>query len=156
MVRAGKPLVISEGELDSILLGQEIGDLVQVVTLGSASNRPAGGILDLMLIAPVWFLALDGDQAGDKNATQWPARARRIRPPAPYKDWTDAHVGDSKKLSDWADPRRAGRNLVRYIWAGILPHTLTPWEVLEVERWDTGNNFEPPENELAYELEYAS
>jgi hypothetical protein len=121
MVRAGKPLVICEGELDAILLGQEIGDLVQVITLGSASNRPAATVLDSMLIAPVWYLALDGDRAGDKSATTWPARARRIRPPAPYKDWGDLH--------------QAGPNNVRYIWCGILPRARTPWEVLGVQRW---------------------
>jgi DNA primase len=120
MVRAGKPLVICEGELDALLLGQQIGDMVPVITLGSASNRPEA-LLDALLISPVWYLALDGDQAGDKNATTWPARARRVRPPAPHKDWGDVH--------------QAGFNLVRYIWGGILPRPRTPWEVLEAQRW---------------------
>jgi hypothetical protein len=75
-------------------------------------------------------------------------------PPAPWKDWTDLHQCGQKSVN-WTDPRRPGRNRIRYIWGGILPRTITPWEVLEVERWDTGNNFEPPENELAYELEEA-
>jgi DNA primase len=123
MVQPGRPLVICEGEFDALLLGQQIGDLVQVITLGSASNRPAGPILDAMLAAPTWYLALDGDEAGDKSAATWPARARRVRPPAPYKDWGDVH--------------KAGFNLVRYIWGGILPRARTPWEVLETVRWGT-------------------
>ena len=105
-VKPGKPVVICEGEFDALLLGQEIGDLVQVITLGSASNKPAGPVLDLMLTAPIWYLALDADQAGDKSAADWPARARRVRPPAPHKDWGEVHA--------------AGFNLIRYVWCGIL------------------------------------
>jgi hypothetical protein len=121
MVRAGKPVVICEGELDAILLNQQIGDLAPVITLGSASNRPEA-LLDLLLISPVWFLALDGDEAGDKNATAWPARARRVRPPSPHKDWGEVHA--------------AGFNLIRYVWGSVLPLPRTPWEQLEKQRWD--------------------
>ena len=74
MIQPGRPLVICEGELNALLLSQQIGDMVRVITLGSASNRPAGPVLDAMLAAPIWYLALDGDQAGDKNAAAWPAR----------------------------------------------------------------------------------
>ena len=131
MVQPGRPLVICEGEFDALLLGQQIGDLVQVITLGSASNRPAGPALDAMLAAPVWYLALDGDKAGDQSAASWPARARRVRPPAPYKDWGDVH--------------KAGFNLVRYIWGGILPRAHMPWEVLEAQRWGMSPHLEEPE-----------
>jgi hypothetical protein len=115
-----------------LLLSQQIDDLVRVITLGSASNRPAGSVLDAMLAAPVWYLALDGDQAGDRSAAAWPARARRVRPPAPHKDWGDVH--------------KAGRNLIRYIWGGILPRPHTPWEVLETVQWGTASQRveEPP------------
>jgi hypothetical protein len=132
MVQVGKPVVICEGEFDALLLGQQIGDMVHVITLGSASNRPLGPVLDAMLAAPTWYLALDGDQAGDKSAAAWPARARRIRPPDPHKDWGEVH--------------QAGRNLIRYIWGGILPRAHTPWEVLETVRWGMASQRaeEPP------------
>ena len=90
VVRPGKPLVVVEGELDGLLLGQELADLAAVVTLGSASSRPEGSTYLAMLAAPTWFVAHDADDAGDKAASGWPARARRVRPPAPFNDWTDA------------------------------------------------------------------
>ena len=40
VVRTGKPLVVTEGEFDALLLGQDLGDLAAVVTLGSASSQP--------------------------------------------------------------------------------------------------------------------
>jgi len=120
-VRPGRPLVVCEGEFDCLLLRQELADLdVGIVTMGSASARPGPSILDVMLSAPVWFLALDADQAGDKNAAAWPARARRVRPPAPFNDWTDLH--------------QAGFNLIRYTW-GRLIRQPTAWEELSAQRW---------------------
>ncbi len=98
-IRPGVPLVIVEGELDALLLGQELGELAAVITTGSASNGPSGRILTAALASPRWFAAHDADPAGDKAAALWPARAIRVRPPA-GKDWTDAH--------------RAGVNLRRW------------------------------------------
>jgi hypothetical protein len=89
-IRTGKPLIIAEGEFDALLLGQELGELAAVVTLGSASARPEAAILGMMLAAPVWYLATDADDAGDQAASGWLAWARRVRPP-PGKDWTEAH-----------------------------------------------------------------
>ncbi len=89
-IRPGTPLVIVEGEFDRLLLAQELGDLASIVTLGSASSRPEGSTLLAMLRCPTWFIALDGDDSGDKAAAEWPARAVRVRPPS-GKDWTDAH-----------------------------------------------------------------
>ena len=60
------------------------------MTLGSASNQPDPTILGVMLAAPVWFIATDADDAGDRSASGWPARARRVKPPDPNKDWTEA------------------------------------------------------------------
>jgi DNA primase len=106
-IRTAKPLIVTEGEFDALLLGQELGELAAVVTLGSASStRPDPSILGLMLAAPTWYLATDADEAGDRAASGWPARARRVRPPASDKDWTEVHAG--------------GFNRIRYLWGGIL------------------------------------
>ena len=87
-IRPGTPLVIVEGEFDAVLLGQELGNLAAVVTLGSASStRPEAAILGLMLPAPVWYLATDADAAGDRAASGWPARARSS--PAPGREGLD-------------------------------------------------------------------
>jgi hypothetical protein len=46
-----------------------------------------------MLAAPTWFIATDADDSGDRAAEDWPARARRVRPTSPFKDWTEARPG---------------------------------------------------------------
>ena len=84
-IRPGRPLVIVEGEFDALCLGQELGELAAVVTLGSASGGPTPAILGRMLAAWPWFVATDRDQAGDKAAAGWPAPARRVRPPEPVQ-----------------------------------------------------------------------
>jgi hypothetical protein len=91
-IRPGRPLIVVEGEFDALLLAQELASLdIGVVTLGSASARPEGSTYLAMLAAPVWFIATDNDDAGNKAAEAWPDRARRVRPPTGFKDWTEAH-----------------------------------------------------------------
>jgi hypothetical protein len=124
VIEPGKPLIIVEGEFDALLLGQALGDLAAVVTLGSASNRPEAANRRIMRFAPSWFLAHDADPAGDKAASGWPARAVRVRPPDPYKDWTEAAVH--------------GVNLARW-WRDCLGWTEAPelfsWPELASWRW---------------------
>jgi hypothetical protein len=124
-LRPGKPLILCEGEFDCLLLRQELVEHgVSIVTLGSASCRVNQAIQDRMLASPVWYLALDADQAGDKNAAAWPpARAKRVRPPVPHKDWGEVHA--------------AGFNMIRFIWGGILKRPVSPPEVLLAQRWGT-------------------
>ncbi|MGO9922236.1 MAG: CHC2 zinc finger domain-containing protein [Isosphaeraceae bacterium] len=120
VIEPGKPLVVTEGEFDCLLLGQALGDMAAVATLGSASSRPDPPARRMMRAAPVWYLAHDADGAGDKAASGWPARAVRVRPPAPHKDWGELHA--------------AGFNLIRYFWHRILA-TPTPWEEMARARW---------------------
>src|SRR5262249_52081185 len=103
VIRPGRPLIVVEGELDALCLGAALGELAAVVTLGSASARPATEILATMLGAPLWYIATDNDAAGDKAAEGWPARARRVRPPTPFKDWTETRQGGVDLCRWWAD-----------------------------------------------------
>ena len=102
------------------MLGQELGDLAAVVTLGSASSRPDLATRAEMLAAAPWYIATDADEAGDKAASGWPARSIRVRPPEGVKDWTEL----------W----QAGRNSIRYHWGRYLPMS-KPWEELAAQRW---------------------
>jgi hypothetical protein len=119
-------LVIAEGELDALLLGQVLTDLAAVITLGSASARPGPAILGGMLAAYPWFVATDTDEAGDRSAADWPTITRRIRPPALFKDWTEG--------------RQAGVDLRRW-WTDRLGGTEAPplftWPELAALRWGT-------------------
>ena len=93
-----------------------------VVTLGSASARPGPAILGRMLAAAPWFIATDADEAGDKAASAWPARARRVRPPE------GSRTGPSSITT--------GFNRIRYLWGGIVKTVApTSWEELAAWRW---------------------
>jgi len=65
-------VVITESELDALLVWQEVGDLVNVIALGSSSARPRDPAAHALLQAACWIgYALDGDAAGDKELTWW-------------------------------------------------------------------------------------
>ena len=115
-IRPGRPLVIVEGEFDALCLGEALGDLAAVVTLGSASARPGPSAFGKMLVASPWFVATDGDGAGDGAASGWPSHARRVRPPSPFKDWTEARVGGVDLARWWGDVLRGDPKPALFIW----------------------------------------
>jgi hypothetical protein len=87
----GKPAVLAEGEFDSLLLYQEAGDLVGVVTLGSVDRNLPDCWVPFLLPIPTILVAYDTDGAGESGASAWAsltARARRIKPLV-GKDITD-------------------------------------------------------------------
>jgi DNA primase len=90
-IRPGAPLVIVEGEFDALLLGQELGDLTSVITMGSTSSsrRPDPSVWLALARCSQLFVALDGDGSGDDAAAEWGGRSVRVRPPI-GKDWTEA------------------------------------------------------------------
>ena len=98
---AKRVVVICEGELDALLLWQEVADLVDVVALGSKSARPAIPLLSRLAGAVRWLVALDVD--ADKEADWWgdfSARVRRVRP-LRGNDLTDFHQAGGD-LRSWA------------------------------------------------------
>lgn len=116
---AGRPLILCEGEFDCLLLGQEVGNLASVVTLGSASDRrPDTAVRLAMASASPWYVAGDDDSAGQANAADWllrSGRCRRIIPPE--GDWTDAHKA-GYRLGEWWAEILAGRDPYRFdpVW----------------------------------------
>ena len=115
---------MSKGNFDALLLGQELGELAAVLTLGSASDRPEGSTYLAMLPAVPWFIATDADDAGDKAASEWPARATRVRPIDPFKDWTEAAIYGINLRRWWTD--RLG---------GIANPVRSTWDELRQRRW---------------------
>jgi hypothetical protein len=126
-IRRGRPLVIVEGEFDALVLGEALDGLASVVTLGSAGNRPDPRALNVMLASPRWSIATDSDVPGDNAADGWPARARRVRPPEPFKDWTEAKQGGVNLRRWWED-----------ILAGNARPPLFTWDELAVLRDELG------------------
>jgi len=100
------PAVFCEGELDTILLRQEIKDMASVMTLGSASNELNLATWGLYLLRPSSFiLAYDIDQAGKGGGEKlaWLREAKILNIPILKdgdKDLTDFHKsgGDLQAL----------------------------------------------------------
>ena len=80
-IRPGTPLIIVEGEFDCMLMQQEVEHLASVATFGSASSRPDPSLWLTIARCSEVFVALDGDDAGDRAAAEWGGRSIRVRPP---------------------------------------------------------------------------
>jgi DNA primase len=87
-------VVVTEGEFDAMLLHQEAGDLVGVVTLGSALARLSDAWVPYLLGVQKLLVAYDTDAAGAEGAAMWESmspRAQRLVPPA-GKDVTNFYL----------------------------------------------------------------
>jgi hypothetical protein len=102
-----RPVLLCEGELDTLLAGQELGEWVQPVTLGTAAGRLRWGPFANRLRRLGVYVALDGDEAGDRGYEGLRAvlpDAVRLRPPDGM-DLTDLHRGMG--LREWFQTARA-------------------------------------------------
>jgi DNA primase len=80
-VTGKRVVVICEGELDAVLLWQEAGDLVDVVSIGTKGQKVAPPFLARLVGAARWLVALDND--ADDKAQEWgdfSPRVRRVHP----------------------------------------------------------------------------
>ncbi len=101
---AGRPeIVICEGELDALLLRQIAGDLVDVIAVAGAAQRPNAQTLLRLAEYRRWFIAFDHDDAGAEGAAWWgfAARTRAVRP-LQGKDLTDFHLAGGD-LRAWVE-----------------------------------------------------
>jgi DNA primase len=85
---------VTEGEFDALLLWQEIGDLADVITLGSETGRLADRWLPVLLSVKRFLIATDNDEAGERAVAYWLGlvgrRGQRVLPPGNAKDVTEA------------------------------------------------------------------
>ena len=85
---------IAEGEFDTMLTWQIVGDLADALSLGSATGRLADRWLPCLLHVRRFWVATDADDEGDKAVAHWleltGERGRRVLPPGGYKDITEA------------------------------------------------------------------
>jgi hypothetical protein len=97
-----RPIMLCEGELDTLLARQELGDSGQAITFGGCQDR----IPDEYIAAfadKVVMCTFDGDQAGDAGYERLRTilpKARRLRPPE-SQDLTDVHGAIG--LKSWVD-----------------------------------------------------
>lgn len=88
-------VVICEGEFDTLLLQQYVGDLIGVCTFGGATSHDVIGWLPWLIGCKQVLVATDNDSAGEDAWKFWKRttkRARRLLPPGGCKDVTDAHM----------------------------------------------------------------
>lgn len=125
---AGKPVLMVEGEFDCLLAQQDAGDTLAVVTLGPASNRLSPHWRAALMSAPVIYLALDNDSAGQQAAAALGealagADVRLLRYPDGIKDYTDYRKAGGQ-LDALLAPGRAW-------WPAGMPDT---WRA-QIRRW---------------------
>ena len=102
-------VVITEGELDAMLLHQEAGDLVGVATLGSAAARLPDAWVHYLLGVKRLLVAYDTDAAGAEGAAIWEAVTSRMQRLLPLagKDVTDFYLAGGD-LRAWIQFTLAG------------------------------------------------
>lgn len=108
------PVVVLESELDALLLHQAAGDLAHVMGMGSASNRPDAGVVDLLHTAPAILLALDFDEAGASAASWWLER------------FPHAGVWPVPEGKDPGEAYHAGHDLRAWLEAGLPARPCLP------------------------------
>jgi hypothetical protein len=95
---------ITEGECDTLIVFQEVNDLVGACTLGSASGR-----LDIAewgcQFIPIQHIitVYDNDAAGERGAQSWGSlggRVKQAKVPEPYKDINEFFIAGGK-VADW-------------------------------------------------------
>jgi len=102
--------VIVESELDALLLSQEVGDLVNVIALGSAQAKPDRETDALLKAMPIILNCLDTDDAGAKASWKfWPETYGDK-----VKRWPTIHGKDA------SEARLNGLDLRTWIIAGLF------------------------------------
>ncbi|MCC7207454.1 MAG: toprim domain-containing protein, partial [Anaerolineae bacterium] len=66
-----------EGEFDALVAEQEVGDMVGVATLGSATGKLADNWISHLMHCKRILVAYDADDAGRKGAAYWQSLTRR-------------------------------------------------------------------------------
>ena len=101
----GEPVIVCEGEFDSLIAWQEFGPVANVVSFGGAGQNLSHLDARVFLAAcPDWLLLFDQDQAGDSAARAMtrraPHRCRRLYLPSGVNDLNDLHRSGRSAL-DW-------------------------------------------------------
>ncbi len=80
-VAAGVEAIVLEGEFDALLAHQELGHVINTITVGGAQQTPRPEALAALAGCPAWLIATDHDPAGDEAARRFaalaPAKAHR-------------------------------------------------------------------------------
>ena len=103
--------VLVESEIDALLLHQEAGDLVNVISLGNAQSRPDQGAAETLNQSQLILVSLDADQAGATESWRW---WKQHYPQA--RRWPSIQGKDPGEM--WA----AGVNIRTWVEAGLIEY----------------------------------
>ena len=103
--------VLVESELDGLLLHQEAGDLVNVISLGNAQTRPDQGAAEILNQSQLILVSLDADRAGATESWRW---WKQHYPQA--RRWPSIQGKDPGEM--WA----AGVNIRTWVEAGFMEY----------------------------------
>lgn len=121
----GKPiLLLAEGDLDCALAWQEVGDLVDVASLGSCDASPEPWLCYLLGYERL-LIAYDVDQAGESAAAKkwgWLPRAERV--------WLPLRDGQGKDMTDYV---KAGGNLRAWLQSVLSRELQDPPQCVDCE-----------------------
>lgn len=104
--------VVVESELDAHLVAQAADREINVLGMGSASNRPDADTWAKLTTAPLVLVSLDYDEAGNKSALQW---WKRNLPQGRFKHWP---VPEGK---DPCEAWQRGHNLTAWLAGAFRP-----------------------------------
>ncbi len=105
-VQMGAPLLVVEGEFNALAAMQCAGDLLSVVSLGSASTTLNVRWMSLLASCSPLFVCLDQDGAGDKGSAALSGlsgRIRRIAVPPPHKDMNEMLQAQPGSIRPWLE-----------------------------------------------------
>jgi DNA primase len=113
--------MLVESELDALLICQEAGDLIDVVSLGSASIKPDKATFKILRQTPSILVGLDYDKAGAEAWLWWSEHFdTALRWPVP----------DKKDVGDYFV---SGGDIQAWIIAGLLDAGLLSVQEAEAE-----------------------
>jgi DNA primase len=103
--------VLVESELDGLLLHQEAGDLVNIISLGNAQSRPDQVAAEILNQSQLILVSLDTDKAGATESWQWW-----------QKHYPQAHRWPSILGKDPGEMQSSGVNLRTWVEAGLTQY----------------------------------
>ncbi len=106
-LKPGQVVVLMEGEFDTLIVQQELGDLIVPVATGGVTLARQIRWVSQLFQVPLVLVAFDNDAAGEKAAHWWlevlPHNTKRWRPMG-VKDPNDMLIKAGMDLRLWLGP----------------------------------------------------
>jgi len=108
--RGSWDVVLCEGELNALVLRQELAGVAAVISVGDAGNLPGPEAIAILGTVQRWWAVFDQDEAGQNGAMKWGDLSQRVQPLAwPWRDRGQKYdvndaLKDGENLAAWVIP----------------------------------------------------